>query len=197
MKWNKGMPHKTDAEYLADWKANCIITESGCWEWQGWQTRSKGMKNAERGYPGGSYRGKRARLHRLVLSWKVGRPLKTEEFTCHSCDKPNCINPDHLSIGTPKSNMQEAGAKRRWPRQRKEFCKNGHPRTPENLRFEPPNSWDCKMCGTVKNRKKAGWPKELWNADIRVPPGYMMCRETWKVVPFIGKRNTPTKRDGE
>jgi hypothetical protein len=31
----------------------------------------------------------------------------------HSCDKPKCINPDHLSVGTYANNTQDALTKGR------------------------------------------------------------------------------------
>ncbi len=156
---NQHQSPPTDAEYMAAWKARCDIEPGGCWLWTGWQKKMVGTLNPLPGYAGGSYRGKNASLHRVVLGFKIGRQLVPGEMACHSCDRPNCINPDHLWLGDAKVNMIDAGAKRRWPRQQKTVCAQGHPRTPENLRFEPPNRYNCIPCDREKDRRKWAGPR--------------------------------------
>jgi hypothetical protein len=61
--------------------------------------------------------------HRLVLEHKLGRPVKPGYFACHSCDDRSCINPDHLSEGSPADNSRDA--KRKKPlsfRSRQDIC---------------------------------------------------------------------------
>jgi hypothetical protein len=61
--------------------------------------------------------------HRLVRSHKLGRPVKSGYFACHSCDDHGCINPDHLWEGTPADNSRDA--KRKKPlsfRSRQDIC---------------------------------------------------------------------------
>ena len=72
---------------------NLIDKSESCWIWQG-------GKNSD-GY--GYY--KRERVHRLVLSEKLGRPLKG--MALHSCGNRLCCNPSHLREGTHKENMQD------------------------------------------------------------------------------------------
>lgn len=152
----KGASDWSDADYLEYYKSKCIVTEKGCWEWQGWKCLGKGMKDRSRGYAEGNYRGKKYRLSRLLLGWKLGRPLTKEERACHECDNPPCINQDHLYPGTDKKNMQDAGRKRRWPRQYRDTCIHGHPRTPENaVRHGRAQKLQCRVC--LKERWKRAW----------------------------------------
>lgn len=70
-----------------------INKETGkfCWSWTG-------QKN-QRGY--GRIRGKFA--HRV--SWEIHNgEIPVGKFICHTCDNPECCNPDHLFLGTAYDN---------------------------------------------------------------------------------------------
>ena len=80
------------------------LTED-CWDWNG--TRG------EYGH-GGLYCNLSKNLgitsaHRL--SMYLFKPLewKDELYVLHSCDRPQCVNPAHLRMGTQQENIQEAG----------------------------------------------------------------------------------------
>lgn len=47
------------------------------------------------------------KLHRHIVEHTLGITLTPEQIICHSCDNPLCINPTHLSVGSPSSNMQD------------------------------------------------------------------------------------------
>lgn len=53
--------------------------------------------------------GNKIKLHKRVLEIKIGRKLKVErdELTRHTCDNPQCCNPDHLIIGTHQENYDD------------------------------------------------------------------------------------------
>lgn len=85
------------------------VTQGECMLW-------KGAKSTA-GYPFCSAWGKQWNTHRLILyittGWMpLGRDHKT--VVMHSCDRPSCINPKHLSWGTQKENIQDAIAKGRY-----------------------------------------------------------------------------------
>jgi hypothetical protein len=151
----------TDADYLEHFESQCIATATGCLEWQGGLCKGPPHKNGPtcKGYPIGGYRGKAVRLTRLILGWKLGRPLTRSERACHSCDNTVCISHEHLWAGTDKDNMQDAGAKRRWPRQYRDHCINGHPRSPENMTHHGrEKKLGCKQCNHERYVRE--WPKK-------------------------------------
>lgn len=54
-------------------------------------------------------------VHRLVMELTLGRALGPEKDVCHHCDVRNCININHLFVGTAKDNIQDAIRKGRFP----------------------------------------------------------------------------------
>jgi integrase len=107
---NKGMPSWSDADYAAKIKSKCTLTESGCWEFDGFRTKSWGDR--ARGYGQTSYRGKQWPTHRLAYFLHHGSIDETLDVM-HSCDNPPCCNPAHLSQGTRMQNIRECVAKGR------------------------------------------------------------------------------------
>ena len=77
----------------------------GCWLWQGGK--------ANYGY--GTMSDGSGRLigaHRA--SWIVHNgPIPEGLQVLHKCDVPECVNPDHLSLGTQKDNMEDCANKGR------------------------------------------------------------------------------------
>jgi len=81
-----------------------VIDENGCHLFNGHLD--------ECGYGRISRDGKLVRVHREV--WKLHH--SDQEITgviMHSCDTPNCVNPDHLSHGTQADNIADMVAKGR------------------------------------------------------------------------------------
>lgn len=74
------------------------------------------------------------------VSWEIKNraPFPDGFEACHSCDNPNCVNPDHIWVGTHKQNMEDATRKGRMksfaPYAGVTHCKNGHEFTEENTR---------------------------------------------------------------
>lgn len=81
---------------------------SGCWLW----TASSFNKQ---GY-GSFWDGERIRsAHRFSYTTFVG-PIPNGHEVMHRCDIPSCVNPDHLTTGTPKDNTQDRVRKGRSAR---------------------------------------------------------------------------------
>ena len=80
-------------------------TPSGCILW-------KGAKNA-RGYGIIGTTGRKTMLaHRLSWQMHNGK-IHDKLHVLHSCDVPDCINPDHLFLGTHQDNMRDMMKKNR------------------------------------------------------------------------------------
>lgn len=71
--------------------------------------------------PYGRFRlnGKLEKAHRLAYKIRNGQ-IPPDMYVCHHCDVPECVNPDHLFLGTHADNMLDMYAKGR----RKQFGEN-------------------------------------------------------------------------
>lgn len=128
------------------WAKVDIKDENSCWLW----TASLNSK----GYGSFGINGSGVSAHKIswALAKNNGILSEPRAHIMHSCDTRNCVNPNHLSLGTPKDNAQDALSKGRLfiriPSQ-EEFCKNGHPRTPENTH---PKYKTCILCKRESDR---------------------------------------------
>ncbi len=74
-----------------------------CWEWTGGQ---------DQGYGRLTVRGVQTRAHRYSYTLYNG-PIPDSLNVCHRCDRPSCVQPNHLFVGTDADNVADMVAKGR------------------------------------------------------------------------------------
>ncbi len=81
----------------------------GCWLWTASRMDAYGHGQFTR-----SVAGKQRHLyaHRVVWELTVG-PIPAGQVVCHRCDVPECVNPQHLFLGTQQDNLNDARQKGR------------------------------------------------------------------------------------
>lgn len=165
-----------------------IIPEpnSGCWLWTGCVNHA--------GYP--QARNLITRKNGTLSRWIYKTLVSTfseELLVCHKCDNTNCVNPDHLFLGSMKDNMQDAIRKGRNYLLSRKTCKHGHPFSPENTIIESTGARRCKICRKAQSesRRKTPHGKEqcrkghvLTPENTRISNGVRRCldcrRVKWK-----------------
>lgn len=82
----------------------------GCWLWSG-VTNGIGYGMLTDRTPDNP--GRKVLAHRL--SWEIAKgPIPPGLCVLHRCDTPQCVNPDHLFLGTHKTNSDDKIAKGRF-----------------------------------------------------------------------------------
>lgn len=76
---------------------NTVVTDSGCWQWQGSTTNGYGTLMLNR---------KVLRVHRLAHELWCG-PIPKGHVVRHKCDNPGCCNPAHIETGTQAENIND------------------------------------------------------------------------------------------
>lgn len=90
---------------------NKIITDRGCWEWQGVKRKGYGAVCL-------TVHGKKLiDAHRIA--WSLANGQTPDGMILHKCDNPPCFNPEHLYRGTFHDNARD-----RTLRQRREYALN-------------------------------------------------------------------------
>jgi len=77
----------------------CPVPESGCWLWTG-------AMRGEGNYGAIAIDGKTFGAHRLSYLLHKGEIPEGMQVQ-HHCDVKECVNPDHLYVGTQKENMAD------------------------------------------------------------------------------------------
>lgn len=148
---------KQDASAFAPrfWSRVKVGQPHQCWPWlAAHDGEGRGMIR---------YNGRRYRAPRIAWMLKHGELPPDDLQVCHSCDNPNCVNPDHLWLGTMTDNMRDAWKKGRItiPHQRghcgwqslKTHCKHGHPFSQENTLTDYRGARRCRECNQATQRR--------------------------------------------
>jgi hypothetical protein len=123
-----------------------ISKSDGCWSWTG-------KKHPKSG------RGMVWLNKQYFYAPRVSYTLFVDDIpdglqVLHTCDNPNCVNPEHLFLGTQLENVIDRDQKGR-NRLSHKYCVNGHEFTPENTRYYgPQNRYRmCRACGRENERR--------------------------------------------
>ncbi len=113
---------KTIVPFAERFWANKTVDEDGCWIWAGSRIQDK-YGNPYYGRLKWEGRGNvTERAHRVAYELATG--IKPGELSvCHECDKPPCINPKCLFLGTTADNMRDKSLKERTPGMKLNYAK--------------------------------------------------------------------------
>lgn len=90
------------------------------------------------------------------VSWVLHNgPIPDGMHVLHRCDVPQCVNPDHLFLGTHTDNMKDCARKGRTQRYNttKTHCPKGHPYAGDNLLLRSDSGRSCRECIRVRANK--------------------------------------------
>lgn len=139
------MPKIQDYFWLTVYKTDT------CWLWFG--------TTYEAGYGQYSYENKIQSAHRVSWQMHYG-PIPEGLIVCHKCDVPQCVNPDHLFLGTHKTNAEDRESKGRSNydirkrRQPGTHCSKGHELTVDNIYARTRGRGDCKICAKTRANER-------------------------------------------
>ena len=121
-----------------------VNVTTGCWLWTGAKTyRGQGQ----------FFINGKTRLATHVCWEFYYSPVKNGLLLCHKCDIPQCVNTDHLFVGTQSDNMLDCSRKGRLKNQNigKKICIRGHELSGDNLIKNYINK-NCKKCKNILNK---------------------------------------------
>jgi DNA-binding XRE family transcriptional regulator len=76
------------------WRHVAVRDMSSCWDWNGTDQNEYGAFQSDAGQIG---------AHRYAWSFAYGT-IPVGKLVLHACDRPSCVNPRHLRLGTHEDN---------------------------------------------------------------------------------------------
>ncbi len=95
--YNYIRPIKTSEERFFE-KVDIPDNHHFCWVWKGATTKF--------GYGCIEVNGIDCMTHRFSYEFHIGK-IPENMYVLHKCDRPQCVNPKHLFLGTPKDNVHD------------------------------------------------------------------------------------------
>lgn len=124
-----------------------VNEETGCWDWIGGTSRGYAMF--------GLAAQKTVRAARWIYEQVIG-PIPDGLTIDHECDRPICVNPEHLRPKTLQANIMRSSGL--GPRNAaKTHCPAGHPYDEENTYFYFRNGGQhriCRECSRERCRRR-------------------------------------------
>lgn len=98
------------------WSKVQKMSKDNCWEWTGFRN--------DNGYGYMQVYGKNIRPRKKIGAHRMSYIIHFGDIPkgfciCHKCDNRNCVNPNHLFLGTYNDNIQDMIKKGRAPWQKK------------------------------------------------------------------------------
>ena len=111
--------------------------------------------NHKSGYGYFSLNYKKIRAHKF--SYEIFKGPVGDNLVLHTCDIKNCVNPDHLYLGTDKENAIDRIKRNRDFNKKKTKCPKGHEYSKENTRLRNGRR-NCRKCDS--SRAKNNYSKK-------------------------------------
>lgn len=110
--------------------------------------------------------GKRMRKVSHIMFVLYKNDIEPGMNVLHSCDNPNCVNPNHLRVGTLKENAIDRELRQRnkksitYINKNKTHCSRGHEFNQENTRIFNRNGNSIRQCKICKNYTRKIWRRK-------------------------------------
>ena len=127
-----------------------------CWLWIG-------AKN-NKGYGSFRFNNKNMSAHRFSYQNFKGE-IPEGLYVCHDCDIPACVNPEHLTLGTPKYNNKDMVSKNRQGQSSRPqtHCARGHEFAVVGVKIQIKKgkvNRSCRECAKMRDKSRLTDPAE-------------------------------------